>query len=463
MPKCSPGQPDCVDEPLDKTACAEANGFLNQTNVATVINLQNEPLNILVKYTDLLGVEQGSIKAKLNSKLKRDFIVNNLGLAPDTYGTVCVETDAKKNGAWIGGVAAYKPANDSHFDFVLYYPFTNPKTGIQTFSMNTFTLGGSLVANWIRLTDAVRDGKPLLGTIQYFAENGQFVKDVKVNILDAGRYDFGGHEVVPNDLQEFESVFLARFVPENPNQKFYQTVSRYFYNCPDPLLPAGCLNFLSAFVLPDRPPLADRVVGNVSVTDATFSVIEIINPLKFDGKVLVEAFNSSGTQMSSLVVDVPHFGSRHLIVNDWLNSGSGYAVVTPLSTMAKSSAFVSVSSLTYKLFDDGQLSYGYASPFTKLSNEPGQVSQFNTFLAQDNVLEFNNDTNVKQKVVVTVLDYFGNNLDELFVTLKPHATVRQRLNVLPDTYGTLVIDGQDLLFRNFVTKQNEYVIPYRSQ
>ena len=466
---CKPGDPDCIDEPLKPSACAEVNGFWSQTNIASVINLQSSPLKVNVTYTDLDGVTRGSTTTTINPKLKQDFIINDLGLVLDTYGTVCVNTDSKVDGAWIGGVATYKNSNlmllqstfgSGLFDFALYYPFTNPKTGNQVVSINTFNLGGSLAANWIRLTDAVRDSRPLNGLLLFYNENGTLLKALDVNIPDAGRFDFAGHEGIVD--QPFgpvveEKVGLAKFIPYNQEQAFYMTISRYFYDCPNTPSPAGCNDLLSAFMLPDRPPTVDAVVGNVSVTDATFSVIELINPMSVDSEASVVTYNSTGQQTGNITVPVPKLGSRHIIVNEWVGNGSGFSVVKPVTTP------LSVSSFTYKLNDSVyRLEYGYSSPFTKVSDNAVQISQFNTFLGQENTMELHNTTNIEQSVSIDVLDYAGTLLKTVEVLVGAKSTSRVKLDAPVDTYGTLLVNGSGIVFHNFVRNDNSYVIPYRS-
>lgn len=455
---CDPNEPDCIDEPLKPSACAEVNGFFSQLNIATVINLQDSLLSVTVSYTDLFGVEVGKVSSILNPKIKQDFIVNDLGLELDTYGTVCVTTDSVSDGGWLGGVATYKHIGNGQFDYALYYPFTNPKVGNQVASVNTFKLGASVVANWIRLTDAVRDSEPLLGTLMFYNEHGEFIKSYDVNIPDAGRFDFPGHEGIvgnPFGPTAEERVGLAKFMPKDSEHEFYMTASRYFYNCHTTPSPAGCTDMLSAFMLPDRPPTSSLVVGNVSTTDATFSVIELINPMQSDSLSKIVTYNQLGNKTGDVEVLVPRLGSRHIIVNDWIGNGSGFAEVTTDGSP------LSISSFTYKL-DNAGLMYGYSSPFTKIISESSQLSQFNAFLSQSNTLEIHNTAITSREVLVSILDYMGNLLNTMTIEIEPKSTFRGSLPVPFDTYGTLLIDGQDIVVRNFVKNQNYYVIPYRS-
>ena len=222
--QCLPGQ-ECIHEELDPFACASANGFLGQVNIATTINQSTIPLDFKVEYRDLFGVTKGVVEANIAPLQKMDFIINDLGLEPDTYGTVCVTVDTEERGAWSGGVSLYKAderdgeqAFGAAVDFVLYYPFTNPRTGSYTLPLNTFHLGvrqDGTIANWIRITDAEPgDGERLRGELLYFDEQGKLIKSDQVDLPDGGRFDFSGHEGLAG-IENVDAVGMARFVPES--------------------------------------------------------------------------------------------------------------------------------------------------------------------------------------------------------------------------------------------------------
>ena len=95
------------------------------------------------------------LMSRLQPNLKQDFIINDLGLLPDTVGTVCVETDAPTSGRWAGGITVYKPdtrngpvAFGTAFDFAIYYPFEVPHFGTLTVPLNTFHLGVDPTSTW---------------------------------------------------------------------------------------------------------------------------------------------------------------------------------------------------------------------------------------------------------------------------------------------------------------------------
>ena len=449
---------DCIFDGLEPSACAEANGFLNQVNVATIINKLAIPLGTRVEYVDLFGIVKGSVSATIPANTKQDFIVNDLDLEPDTYGTVCVHTDAVTKGAWYGGVTAYKPDErglGAEYDFALYYPFVNSKQNVQYAPLNTFRLGATLAANWIRITDAVRDNKPLTGNLEFFDAVGNLVSSQVAAIPDAGRFDFDGH-VGLGGPDSNESVGFAKFTPSN-DAKFYFTASRYFYDCPGaPRGAADCNNFLSAFVIPDRSPIDGKTFGSVTTQDTTMSVVELNNTSAEDAYVTLDVYDAGGALKGSNGVYVPSLGTTHYIVNGLLDEEVGHA------ELRTNGAYVSASTYTYVLDGSWTLLRGFATPFT---DTPGvaQLSEFNSFLNQRNVYELHNVTSETVEATVEVYDYLGVLLNSFSGNIAPRSSLSSTLAVPSDTYGTLVIQGDGVIFRNFVTKGSEYVLPFHGK
>lgn len=447
---------DCVFEPLKSRACAEVNGFLNQANIASVINRTEYSLKVTVTYTDLLGVEKDSVSATLGSYVKRDFIVDEMGLEDASYGTVCVNVETDKDGAWYGGITTYKPneTGEGDFDFALYYPFTNTKKGVQYSPLNTYRLGASLVANWIRITDAVRDGKGLTGKLEYFNAYGIKVNEDKVVIPDAGRFDFAGHTGLGGPLSN-NAVGFAKFTPENKTSEFYFTTSRYFYYCHEtPVGESLCNNFLGGFVTPNRTPINGVTFGNITTKDSTMTVIELNNTSEVGAVVKVSLYDSLGNNRKEDLVKVPKTGTTHYIVNNYLNDEVGYAKVNT------NEFSVAVSTYVYNLDSSFNLNYGFSTPFT---SSPGssQVFEFNSFLGQTNTIELHNTTDYHKDVVISVIDYSGSLIDIITVSLDSKESFRKDLDIELNTYGTLVVlSGDGVILRNFVKKSNEYVLPF---
>ncbi|MCB0322020.1 MAG: carboxypeptidase regulatory-like domain-containing protein [Bdellovibrionales bacterium] len=470
---CQEGE-ECIFEELDPQACASANGFLGQVNIATVINRFSTPLLFEIAYRDRFGEVKGTASAELAPFQKMDFIVNEMGLELDTYGTVCVEVDTQARGAWSGGVTLYK-ANTrdgdarfgSDFDFVLYYPFTNPRQGDYTLPLNTFHFGvrqEGTIANWVRITDAERgDGQRLQGSLHYFSESGEEIGVVAVDLPDGGRYDFSGHEGVAGP-DNIDQVGMAQFRPkrnkDGSEPKYYISLGRYFYDC----VGASCSDFYTAFVVPNRPATDVEISGGVSTVKGEVAILEFNNA----GEQLVSAelspFVRTGALVAQSEIDIPARATRHIIINQSGEQGF-FATDTVGSARVKATrGSTSAMSIFYKLSESGVLEYAYAAPLTA---SPGivQISEFNSFIGNENTGEFHNTSSEPRTVQVRATDADNNEVLQLEFVLAPRATERIMFDLPKDTYGSITVqsDQGGLVFRNYVSRPGEYVLSFMGQ
>ncbi len=462
---------DCIYQSLSSTACAGVNGFLDQINIASVLNLQTLPLDVVVEYRDGGGKVQGMVQATIESNLKQDFIINDLGLIPDTVGSVCIISDASASGAWSGGVSLYKsntrlgPINfGTDFDYALFYPFTNPTMGETTLPLNTFHLGvnpDSTVANWISIADATPgDGEGLSGILRYFSSLGEELGTENVSIPDGGRSDFAGHTGVSGPENK-DAIGMVRFIPNKNSDggeaQYYATLTRYFYDC----FQASCNNFHTAFVIPSRPPTDIALNGGTSTVDGEISIIELNNIGDKATSVEVSIYNVSGNSSGNTSRSVEPLGTQHVIIDEFI----GTEQISNSMVKASSGTTVSALSLFYKLNEFGVLQYAYAAPFVK-SPAAAHLSQFNSFISHQNIAEVVNTTGNTINGTVTVLDFEGKPLlPDKSVTLQAFATDRFILEVPQDTYGTIIIqaDTAGLVFRNYTERSGQYKLAFPSQ
>jgi uncharacterized repeat protein (TIGR01451 family) len=326
--QCNPNQSeDCIYESLTPIGCVGANGFLGMVNILTVINLNPTPLSLKVQYRDWHGIIRGTRDSVIDSMLKQDFVVNAIGLEPDTYGTVCVITDADTDGAWTASITLYKNnyrSGEGGRDFALNYPVTNPRTGVYTSPLNTFHLGtrpDSTVANWINITDgAPGNGYQLTGKLFYYNIHGNVVHIDEVKITDGGRFDYSGHDALTG-FTGSDEVGMVTFVPNNlPNgdpAKYYFTNTRYKYEC----FMATCTDFYTAFVVPHRPPTTKDTFGGVSTIDGEISIVELNNVTDSHVRAFLNVFNEAGNLLGIEERIVPPLGTRHVIINKVGESG----------------------------------------------------------------------------------------------------------------------------------------------
>ncbi len=465
---CADGQ-ECIFEQLSPFACAGANGFLNQTNIASVLNLQAVPLNVNVEYRDLTGNLLGSTSAQVDPNNRRDFVINDLGLQPDTYGTVCIQTSATEDGAWTGGVTVYKPNVRNGFipvfgtddDFALFHPFTNPRRGVLTQSLNTFHLGvrpDSTVANWLSITDAIPgDGRGLTGRIVYFDANGVAINETPVSIFDGGRFDYAAHEGVAGPSNT-DTVGMARFIPDSNDSEYYVVLIRYFYDC----FAATCADFHTAFVVPFRPATNVETAGNISTINGELSVVEVNNvlPNSVTGNIVVSSEEGAG--IGNVPLDVPANGVRHTVMNragalGFLdNNRVGAARVQSTGNSA-----ISAVSVFYQLNDAGILQYAYASPLVQPAGT-SQVADFNTFIGHTNQAEVFNPSDTLVSVNIRAIDVSGAEVANVNVNLDPRSSERLDFSSLPrDTFGVYIINSEPeaVVFRSYVIKEGRYVLP----
>lgn len=457
---------------LFPTACAGPNGFFLQTNILTVINQQtNKALKADVEYRDLFGTVQGTVSIVLGPEEKRDLIVNDLGLVADTYGTVCVTTDAKKNGAWSGGLTLYKERFDlvggasviglspnTIFDYALYYPLTNPVNGKVQVPLNTNSLGTSsipstMIANWVRLTDAeVGDGRGLLGRLRYYDVTGKQVGTEPVALPDGGRFDFSGHDQVGQYV-----VGMAEFTPSRSSSKFYVESSRYVYE--GPFVVTG--NFWTAYVIPNRPATGVPTIGRLSTLSNEIAIVELINSTPNNVNAAFRAFDAGGATIMKEGFDIPGKGSRHLII-------TGQALLAGFNGSAEVSGppeSLAGMTLVYRFAPSRDLLLAFAPAFIEPIGRV-QRTEFNSFIGHENLLELANSLNKKVTANVQVLNFDRSLLDEFEVKLNSRATERIDLGLPADTYGTIVVDsGADdgLVVRNDVSRVSEYTLSFPGQ
>lgn len=456
---------DCIFESLPQDACAGVNGFLDQTNIATIQNLSPQSLSTKVVYRDQNGAEVSRLTSKIGGNLRRDFIINDLGLKSDTLGTVCVETNATVDGQWTGGVSIYKPSmsgstfGDS-FDFVLFYPFRKAISGRSAFSLNTYHLGinsRSTVANWISIIDAVPgDGLGVNGVVRYYNSEGVELSSEKVAIPDSGRRDLAGHVGI-GGLENADAIGVAVFDPKSALAQYIGTSTRYFYQCEG----ANCEAFYTAFVMPWRPSTDVATATALSIAKGEINVLELLNLASQAVSPALRTKDSNGIEAEVQVVEVPAMGSRHLISERALLE-SGLTNGEALSASTSSNVSLSATHVVYKLSDLGVLEYGYASPLLGSATASGQTLLFNSFLGQTNEGKLLNTSKKTVKTDFLVLDYDGTVLLTDNIKLAPGGSANVDFILSPDRYGSITATSNrsGVLFSNIIRRGTEYALPF---
>ena len=159
-----------------------------------------------------------------------------------------------------------------------------------------------------------------------------------------------------------------------------------------------------------------------------------------------------------------HWGSRHEIVNQVGETGFLANNSVGASSISPADGSISAVSVFYKLDETGALLYAYSVPLVK---SPGvvQTSEYNSFLGQDSESEVYNPTEELVNAQITARDADNNLVFIEDIELGPKSTRRIKLALPVDTIGTLILqsDSDALVFRNYVRRGNEYVLPFPGQ
>jgi len=428
------------------------------------MNLLPTPLPLQVEYRDLTGKVQGSVSTVLSGKGKQDFIINDLGLRRDSYGTVCVQTNSSSVGAWSGGMTIYKSDTRSDtrvfgdgFDFALYQNFSNPRKGNYSIPLNTFHVGSekvSPVANWISVSDGISgDARDLTGTLKYYDGEGRLISDELIHIPDGGRQDFPAHaRIAPlND----DRVGLARFVPDRASStSYYLTATRYFYDCAE----SGCQDFLTAFTIPYRPPTRAPIGGVIATKSGEMAVLELTNTSATAVTATIHTYLGSGILQHDEFVRMPALSTSHFILNDSNKGGSSEENLPASVYVIPGEGALSASINFYKVDSQNKLLYAHAVP---LVGSPGksQFSDFNSFIDHRNVGSFSNLTDSPMEISLDLRDLSGRVLDRTILTLPAFGSHSLELITPKHSYGTMNIrsNKKGLIFRRFTQRYDEYV------
>ena len=193
------------------------------------------------------------------------------------------------------------------------------------------------------------------------------------------------------------------------------------------------------------------------------SVIELNNIAEETAVVDIDAFSADGANAGSQTTEVPSLGTRHSIVNQVGETGFLAQNSVGSANVHSQVGSISAVSIFYKLDDKGSLEYAYAAPFAA---SPGlvQVSEYNSFLDNENNAEFFNTSEQQARIQLVAND--SNNVPVLAIefVLEPGSSQRIPLGLPKDTYGTLTMqsDIEGVVFRNYVSR-DDYVLAFGGQ
>ena len=422
--------------------CSFPNGFLEQVNVLNLINNDASSVLAEISYYADNGVLVDSVAYNINSGQKLDVSLFELGLKPNTVGTVCVSSSSRKIS---GGLSVYAPNNFGAFDFALYYPLEQPSLSkSSSLSLNTFNLvpGEPGAFNWIRLIDGqLGDGFGLTGLVQFFDLNGNSIEEFRIDIADGARIDISGHDILGAN-----AYGLVTFKPDSSEMGYFFEVTRYF--------PKSLGGFYSAVPILKGADSSKPDGALVSLSSDLQDILEITNSGDIDEDVFLMIRNSVGQAVKTEVITVPAKGSFHKIVSELeLNLDEMGAVF-----VISESKEVKTKLLSYRF--DQNFNFFSASSLalhSQISKE--LLGQFNSFLNQSNHLNLYNAESDPAVVEVSLEDYLGQELARYTINLEPRATRKLTLPLGANTYGSIKVSSDKaILAQSELKKDGDFVL-----
>jgi len=284
--------------------CSFPNGFLNQVNILNLLNSGTDSGLANVTYFSDDGAIAGTNSYFLEAGQKLDISLFDLGLTPNTIGTVCASSELQ---SLEGGLSLYSPDGNGAYEFALYYPLEMYKKGRSSaLSLNTFNLVPSEPGafNWLRLIDGVLgDGLETSGTLRFFDAEGQELREVYVELGDGKRIDFPAHEVLGSN-----AYGMATFTPDSDSMSYFFEVTRYF--------PKSQGGYYSAVPLGREVESTKPLAAITSVQPQLQDIVELSNTSNEAEEAFLVIRNSAGQAVKTEMITVSAYGSFHRIISD---------------------------------------------------------------------------------------------------------------------------------------------------
>ena len=311
---------------LNAQLCSEWNGFLGgMWNVMEHVNMAGIPMDVRSRLYGISGAPQGIRSFSVQPGTQLDLLVHDMnGWTLNSYGKVCSEVENLPEGTLDGRMVYYKQAPGSappnySFEFAFAMPFQNGLSGLQYVPFNTFQPSldpvdaANFVANWIQITNLGSSSQS--GALQFIGQDGITLGTQNVTLEAGGRQDFSGHQFGTN------LVGIVKWQPDNSDVPFSLRNVRYFYDNP-----GGQNTFVTAFQLEGMVGSGERLTAPLDTTTGS-SILEIANTTEASQIIAVKIYNSTGTLLDSQSVNLPAFGSAHIITDSILDNAKGIATI----------------------------------------------------------------------------------------------------------------------------------------
>lgn len=339
--------------PSERQLYALWNGFLDQTNILELGNIQSFDITVRIDLFRLDGSLGTSLLVPIPEKQQRDIIVNELtGFSPNSYGVIRLsfyvgnivgdsslnlEEDQDRSDIVDARMSFYKAGKDGSYDFAFSLPLLPPDTyGRESIvAFNTFqpssdvTDARNVVANWLTIVNL--NSHTTKFKIDSFRVDGTPLPARTVEVPAFGRVDVeAGHE---NPGPSNVGLHIVRPIIETADEDEHRggqlvQLTRYGYRSDGsigfafPLQAISDSNDYSSFTT------SDGVLVPLSTMLTAQNWLELANAESTSSSLDLQMFDADGAlKHSQKVVLGPH-AQNHINVNQYLGeSRTGHAVL----------------------------------------------------------------------------------------------------------------------------------------
>lgn len=418
-----------VVQQLSTSFCSEWNGFLGGLwNINEYVNLAGSTRTVEAIIYDINGSPKSINEVSVLAGAQTDLLVHDMfGWTQNSYGKVCTTVTNGMAGDIDGRMVFYKPV-DNTFDFAFSMPFQNGLKGSQFVAFNTFQPSldtadaANLVTNWVQVTNL--ESSEQTGTLFYYAQDGTTLGSEAVTLADGARRDFSGHQFGAS------RVGLIEWRPTNANASFQMRNVRYYYDN------SGAQDrFDSAFQLEGLKGSGQLLAVPLDTRSQT-AVVEVLNTTNAAQVVNVKIYDAAGTEVSSQDVNLPAFGSQHIIADTLLVNSLGMATVDG----ATAGGVVAVA-MQYGRTQSGGIQFVYGI-LGREALGTAMRGSYNTFLGQGCTLVVVNPTATAETVTIGMTRFDGTAVltgGTLAVPARGAASTDLCTQELDNNYGVVTV------------------------
>lgn len=390
-----PNDPDSYIEHADGEYCLDWNGYLsNLSQIAEYRNASGFPLGLRVELRNIEGVVQSLENLTLNASEQRDLIVNDLsGFEPNIYGTICAIVTSGLADGLDAQLSTYEFTGTS-FNFASVTPYVVSRSGAQYLMYNHFYPSrdaaelGNARYGFVQISN--EEATAQTGELVFYDFQGVQVRRVAVTVPAKGRRDYDTH-TLGND-----TVGMLAWLPTDSSAAFRVVLNRYYF--------ASTNRLIAIASIPAKRGTGAEVVSAFD-TASKVAVVELSNTTAaaVTAEVFVSTATGAATAANPLTVNIPAMGTRHVVLNEYVDNGAGNVQVS-------SSA---VGSLIAETFEYGLnavqgLAYVANAPAQKPQGRELRVS-YNNFLGGC-VLRLVNSSNAAVASSLSMTRYDGTHL-----------------------------------------------------